>query len=516
MSKKLIKSSKSKTCSLDPDPTWLLKSCSVELLPIITEIINHSLSTSTFSSVLKQALVYPLIKKVGLDKEDYCNYRPVSNLSFISKLIEKVVLDQLNKHLSLNELSDNFQSAYRKFHSTETALVKVQSDIMNAIDGGSAAVLVLLDLSAAFDVLDHSILLNRLENICGIRTNALDWFKSYLTSRVQAVQVKDRVSNYKSLPHGVPQVSCIGPQLFSVYIQPLGALIRRHGINYHCYADDTQLYLTFLPDQPSTALSKLELCISEVRVWMSHNMLMLNENKTEVMIFSSKARFPLVRNLSVQVGDTIIKSASSVRNLGVRMSTCMSMDTHINSICCSSYMHLRTISKIRQYLTKEATKTLTHALVLSRIDYANALLCAAPDYTIAKLQQVQNVAAGIITKTSRHDHITPALMSLHWLPVKQRVKFKALLLVYKALNGLAPGYICDLLKIRTPARTLRSSNSQFLVVPPRKTVTYGDKCFSSYAPLHWNVLPANIRNADSILTFKKQLKTFLFKESYNV
>ena len=245
-------------------------------------------------------------------------------------------------------------------------------------------------------------------------------------------------------------------------------------------------------------------------------MLMLNENKTEVMIFSSKAPLLLVRNLSVQVGDTIIKSASSVGNLGVRMSTCMSMDTHINSICRSSYMHLRTISKIRQYLTKEATKTLTHDLVLSRIDYANVLLCAAPDYMIAKLQQVQNIAARIITKTSRHDHITPALMSLHWLPVKQRVKFKALLLVYKALNGLAPGYICDLLKIRTPARTLRSSNSQFLVVPPRKTVTYGDKCFSCYAHLHWNVLPANIRNADSILTFKKQLKTFLFKESYNV
>ena len=244
---------------------------------------------------------------MGLDKEDCCNYRPVSNLSFISTLIEKVVLDQLNKHLSLNELSDNFQSAYRKFHSTETALIKVQSDKMNAIDGASAAVLVLLDLYAAFDVLDHSILLNRLENICGIRTNALAWFKSYLTSRVQAVQVNDTVSNYKSLLYGVPQGSCLGPQLFSVYIQPLGALIRRHGINYHCYADDTQLYLTFLPDQPSTALSKLELCISEVRVWMSHNMLMLNENKTEVMIFSSKARLLLVRNLSVQVGNTIIK-----------------------------------------------------------------------------------------------------------------------------------------------------------------------------------------------------------------
>ena len=224
----------------------------------------------------------------------------------------------------------------------------------------------------------------------------------------------------------------------------------------------------------------------------------------------------LLKDFSVPVGDEICQSKMEVRNLGVKLSNVMSMSNHIDSICRISFMHLRTISNIRQYLSTEATKTLVHGLVLSRIDYANSLLCSAPDYLLAKLQRVQNSAARIITKTPKFDHVTPVLMSLHWLPIKQRIDFKVLLLVFKALKNVAPGYICDLLQLRTAPRTLRSSTSQFLVTPACRTVTYGDKCFSCYAPKLWNSLPASIRNAGSVPTFKKQLKTFLFKQAFNL
>ena len=166
-------------------------------------------------------------------------------------------------------------------------------------------------------------------------------------------------------------------------------------------------------------------------------------------------------------------------------------------------------------MTDDAVKTLIHGLVLSRLDYANSLLCAAPEYLLLRLQRVQNLAARIITRTPKYEHITPALKSLHWLPVKYRVQFKILLLVYKSLHGLAPAYLKHLLQTRVPSRILRGHEKRQLVVPVTKSVTYGDKCFSSVAPRLWNGIPNHIRNMSSVSAFKKSLKTYFFKMAYD-
>ena len=152
-----------------------------QLLPLITAIINASLASSVVPLCLKQAYVRPLLKKPGLDREQHKNYRPVSNLPFVSKLLGKNVAKCLDDHLKDNALQDIYQSAYRPYHSTETALIKVQSDIAEALDQGSTAVLIMLDLSAAFDTIDHEILVSRFEQSFGITSKALDWVKSYLT-----------------------------------------------------------------------------------------------------------------------------------------------------------------------------------------------------------------------------------------------------------------------------------------------------------------------------------------------
>ena len=195
----IIKLSPVKSCELDPLPTWLLKECIAESVPTITDIVNMSLRDSLIPKSLKITLIRPLLKKTGFDSDILKNYRPVSNLTFISKVIEKMVSGRLNEHLIKNSMIDPLQSAYRDKHSAETALIKVQNDILSALDAGSSAILLMLDLSAAFDTIDHDILLSRLCNVYGITGDALDWFRSYLTGRIQRLLLKTMYPEIRSL-----------------------------------------------------------------------------------------------------------------------------------------------------------------------------------------------------------------------------------------------------------------------------------------------------------------------------
>ena len=179
---KLISGSPSKSCVLDPVPTWMLKDHINILAPVITRIVNNSFETAIFPDHFKNALVTPLLKKPSLDPEILKNFRPVSNLKFVSKIVEKAVACQLIDHLSSNNLYEHFQSAYRKFHSTETALLRVQNDILCELDEKFGVFLILLDLSAAFDTIDHDVLYSRLASI-GVKGSALKWLQSYLSNR---------------------------------------------------------------------------------------------------------------------------------------------------------------------------------------------------------------------------------------------------------------------------------------------------------------------------------------------
>ena len=239
----IIMTFNNKSCELDPLPTWLLKQCTEELLPLISAIINNSLESGVFPYQCKHAIIRPLLKKQSLDADDLKNYRPVSNLQFISKVLEKVVDQQIDEHLNTHSLNDPLQSAYRKNHSTETATIKLCNDIISGMNSGKCTVLASLDLTAAFDTVDHDIFLHRLQNVYGICGIALKWFKSYLSNREYRVSINSSLSNPHSLTCGVPQGSVLGARMYIMYTKPLTSIMAHHDVCYHCYADDTQVYL---------------------------------------------------------------------------------------------------------------------------------------------------------------------------------------------------------------------------------------------------------------------------------
>ena len=517
--KKIIMDTASKSCMLDPMPTSLLKDCLDALLPFITKIVNISLSTNIMPVNLKEAIITPLLKKLKLDPELLKNFRPISNLTYISKLIERVVAARFNTHMKENNLHEIMQSAYRSGHSTETALLKVKDDILQAIDNHQCVLLILLDLSAAFDTVDHEVLLTRLEERVGISGNALAWIQSYLTNRKQAVNINGATSKSQELTYSVPQGSVLGPLFFICYTLPLGDICRRHGVSYHLYADDTQLYLTFEPMvsmSAEAAKSRIEACILEIKCWMAHNFLKLNEDKTEFILLGTNhqlkhTNFP---DMNIQIGESTINPTDMVRNIGAMFDSTLRMEKHIDMVCRSANFQLRNLGKIRKYLDKRTTAMVVHAFITSRLDNLNSLLYGIPSKQMDRLQSIQNKAARLITRTRKYQHITPVLRELHWLPVSYRVMFKILLLTYKTLHDQGPLYLKELLVPYKPSRSLRSQDQLLLLKPQTRLKTYGDCSFSYAAPLLWNKLPITVRQSLTVTVFKKKLKTHLFSTAF--
>ena len=428
---------------------------------------------------------------------------------FVSKVVEKAAAEQIQAYLTANDLYSNLQSAYRKHHSTESALLCVMNDLLLAADKRKDAVLVLLDLSAAFDTIDHTILLNRLNSQYGITGTSLSWFESYMRGRQQAVKIGDTLSAFHELTCGVPQGSVFGPQIFMMYTAPLENIIKAHQVEGMFYADDSQLYVTFDAANKSVNLANLEDCVKDIKAWTIENKLSLNDDKTEVLhICSRYAETDVVGG--IRVGTTDVSIAPEAKNLGVVVDKNLSLSSHVNQICKKACLAIRKSGRIRKYLDKESAEKLVHASVSSQLDCGNSVLFGLPEFQLAKLQRLQNTAARLVTLTKRQEHISPILHDLHWLPVKSRILYKLLLITFKALHGLAPSYIRELVVTKDPVRSLRSNAAPQLHRQSVNTVTYGQRAFTYAAPELWNRLPPHIRNASSLANFKKQLKTHLF------
>ncbi|KAK3560392.1 hypothetical protein QTP86_008484 [Hemibagrus guttatus] len=449
------------TCRLDPIPSAMLQTISPDLLPFITTVINGSLTSGHVPTAFKKARVIPILKKPALDPSDISNYRPVSLLSFLSKILERIVCNQLSDYLMQNNLHDPNQSGFKAAHSTETALLAVTEKLHAARSAKLSSVLILLDLSAAFDTVNHKTLLSTLRSL-GICGTAWEWFASYLDGRSYQVTWKGLTSAPSRLSTGVPQGSVLGPLLFSLYTHSLGKVISSHGFSYHCYADDTQLIFSF-PPSDTMASARISACLADISSWMTAHQLKLNPSKTELLIIPGDPS--PAQDLAISLRNSIISPTASARNLGVTMDNQLSFSSHVTNVTRSCRFLLYNIRRIRPFLSTQATQVHVQSLVISRLDYCNSLLAGLPLNAIRPLQMIQNAAARLVFNLPKFSHTTPLLRSLHWLPVAARIRFKTLMLAYKAKNGPAPSYLKALVTSRTAPRLLRSTSTARLFPP---------------------------------------------------
>ena len=344
-----------------------------------------------------------------------------------------MVCNQITQYTGPTGIAGKFQSAYGAFHSTETTLIKVKDDILRAMDNQKVTCLILLDLSAAFDTVSHSLLLNRLRHQFGIQGTVLRWFKAYMIDHSQKIVLNDSnnklaVSDHAILKQGVPQGSVLGPILFTLYTSPLSDICREHDMSLQSYADNQQIYLSFSPTQPvgkDKCLQSLVACISDIRLWMRTNLLKLKDDKTELIVLGTRPQLSKVGEVSIMIGNDTILTVSSVRNLGILFHKELKWIVHINCLTSNLYYILRKVAHVPHLLNEEATKTIIQALVLSKIDYCNSIYQGTPTYAINKLQRLQNMGCRIIKRLGKYDHITPHLIELHWLKIKEHIVYKS-------------------------------------------------------------------------------------------
>ena len=383
------------------------------------------------------------------------------------------------------------------------------------IDDKLVSIVSLLDLSAAFDTIDHSILLKRLEHSFGFRGTVLQWFSSYLSERMQSVCIDNCKSSASPLNFGVPQGSVLGPILFSLYTQPLSDVILSHQCSFHKYADDTEISKPAKPESFLSSQNSVQSCISDVLVWMQSNKLKLNPEKTEAMVSGSRSCLSEVSSMSMSIDNTTIPFLSSVRYLGVTLDSSLTLQSHISNICRSTFLALKRISSIRHLLSVESTAILVNATVTSRIDYCNSILYGLPSSQLSRLQRVQNHSARLVMRKRKRDHVTPLLKKLHWLPVPFRISYKLAVLAYRHFENTLPPYLSMSLSIYQPSRSLRSSSEKLLVVPSKKLKSFGQRSFSFSAAKVWNSLPSHLRNSSSLSLFKSRLKTHFFSAAFH-
>lgn len=480
-------------------------------LPIITfyltTIINTSINTGIFPAAWKHAVVTPLHKKG--DMENTSNYRPISLLPIFSKILEKIIANQLTLFLENNHLLTDNQHGFRPKLSTTTALTTINNIIYQNMDDKKITLLTLCDLSKAFDSVNHTILLEKLSKVWVDHF----WFTNYLTDRTQSVRLNNFTSSKLTTCFGVPQGSILGPILFNIYVNDLTNHINNNCITIQ-YADDTQILHSGSLGELNNIIQHTEVSLSNIRAYFMKNGLLLNTDKTQcIFIGSRQILAQLPNNISIQFHDTKIHPTAKVKNLGIYMDQYMTYETHINDLHKKIMGALLYINKIKHFLDKETRILAIKSLALTHLNYCNIIWGTTASTLITKAQKLQNFAAKVADgKARKFDHVTPIMKELEWLDINNTITYNIATTVFKKLNNLYPTHFLPLPTVNTVTNSTSRQGSN-LYVPRYKTLT-GSRSLHITGPNIWNQLPNEITNTTSINVFKNKLRNHLLSKQY--
>ena len=369
---------------------------------------SHLSSKALGTRLWKYTVVVPHLKEG--DHEDARNIQYHALSQSASKICERIALNQFMNYLDANDLLTNHQSGNKKYNSTETLNIHVTDFILKAMDKKQMTVLVLLDLSKAYDSINHDLLLGKLRSL-GVSPSALRWFYSYLTGRRQAVRIGSTLSSKLPIKNGVPQGSILGPILFSLYINDLPT-VSQH-CNIESYVDDSKLFLAFSLNELDDAVTKVNQDLTLTFEWCCTNYLLINPTKTKVMVFGvPQLVSKLPQDITFTLMDKQLTISSNAKDLGVTLDPYLNYNDHVANVVSSCMRALVQINRVRHLFKREILIKIINCLVFSKLYYCSSVWASTSETNIGKLQCVQNFAARIVTGTKKFEHITPILKDL--------------------------------------------------------------------------------------------------------
>ena len=474
-----------KAPGMDKISSRILKDSLPSTLTTITRIVNNSFVTNTFARAWKTAEVTPILK-CG-NPNDPNNYRPISLLPIVSKIAERLVHGQLMEYLIRNNKLAVHQSGNRKLHSTETALLYVTDQLLQAMDSKKVSIMVFLDMSKAFDSIRHDILLSKLQNL-DFSQGTLDWFQNYLSNRQQCVRIGSKVL---PLEFGVPQGSILGPVLFTIYVNDLLSVPKR--CLSASYVDDCKLYLSFSPAELTTSIYALNEDLMRISQWCCKNSLLINPHKTKVLAVGVPQLLQKLSSFSVTLFDKELTPVPVVKDLGVLLDTRLSYNEHIIKTASNCLFKLKQINRIKHLLDRKTLLLVINSFVFSKLQYCSTVWSNTSNSNIDKLQKVQNFAGRIILGLRKYDHISDGLRSLKWLPIREKLILNDATMMHKCINKLVPDYLADMFRLRSQIHSRQTRSSGALDIPLCRLST-GQRSFAFRGAKLWNCLNDNIKS----------------------
>ncbi len=491
-----------KSTGIDQIPSKLLKAAASSIGKHLTHVLNVSISTGQLATEWKTAKVTPIFKEG--DKTDRNNYRPISILPIVTKILERAIHNQLYLFLCNHNLLANCQSGFRKFHSTMTTLIHVTDYLQENADRGNGTGMLFLDLKKAFDTVDHDLLIEKLRKY-GVAPSSLAWFRNYVKDRKQIVELGDTRSDWENIKTGVPQGSILGPLLFIIYINDLPKAVKRCQVTL--YADDTALYIS---SRKADEIQKwLQEDLVNLKDWFDFNKLTLNLKKTKFLQFSSSRKKPDFKDVKISLDQESVERVEVFKYLGVWLDEKLNFSEHIHQISKKVNKRLGLLMRIRKNITKDTALMLYKSLVVPHLEYCDVIWDTCAGILKDKIQKLQNRACKIILKTKKQAHTNDIHSKLRLWKLSERRRFHTACLAYKCKHNPQPTYLSNLYQQVNQIHqhnTRQASNRDLFVV--RNNTEAGKAMFRNRSIPLWNSLPAKVKNCQTYTSFKQRYVTW--------